>query len=87
MEYANRSANNDICVCETIPLYYVHNVIGRHADKELFADYDWHWLKSAAQANKLDVPSSGKWQDPKESSMQIALTPQQALRYASQLVS
>ena len=45
--YAYRSANNDICVYETISLYYFHNVIDRHADKELFADYDWHWLKSA----------------------------------------
>ena len=32
---AYRSANNVICVYETIPLYYVHNVIDRHADKEL----------------------------------------------------
>ena len=48
---AYRSTNNVICVYETIPLYYVHNVIERHADKELFADDDWHWLKSAVQAN------------------------------------
>ena len=30
---AYRSANNAICVYEAIPLYYIHNVIDRHADK------------------------------------------------------
>ena len=49
-----------------------NNVIGRHADKELFADDDWHWLKSAVQANKFNVTSAGLWQDPKESPVQIA---------------
>ena len=73
---AYRSANNVICVYETIPLYYVHTVIDRLADKDLFADDDWHWLKSAVQANKLDVTGAGLWQDPKESSVQLALTPQ-----------
>ena len=72
---AYRSANNVICVYETIPLYYVHNVIDRRADKELSADDDWHWLKSAAQANKLDVTSAGLWQDPNKSSVQTDLTP------------
>jgi hypothetical protein len=48
-------------VYETIPLYYVHNVIDRHADQELFADDDWHWLKSAVQVKKLDVTSAGLW--------------------------
>ena len=62
------------------PFLYVHNVIQRHADKELFADDDWHWLKSVVQANKLDVASAGLWQDPKESSVQLALTPQGNVR-------
>ena len=72
---AYRSANNVICVYEAIPLYYIHNVIDRHADKELFADDDWHWLKSAVQANKLELTSAGLWQDPHVSTTQVALTP------------
>ena len=72
-----------MCVYATIPLYYVHNVIDRHADKELFADDDWHWLKSAVQANKLDVTNAALWQDPKESSVQIALTPKGNVRLLS----
>ena len=81
--YAYRSSNNVICANETIPLYYVHNVIDRHADKYLFADDDWHWLKSAVQANKLDVTSASLWQYPKESSVQIALTHQGHVRLLS----
>jgi hypothetical protein len=80
---AYRSANNVSCVYETIPLYYVLNVIDRHADKELFADDDWHWLKSAVQANKLDVTSAGLWHDPKEPSVQLALAPQGNVRLLS----
>ena len=68
---AYRSANNVICVYETIPLYYARNVIDRPADKELFADDDWYWLKAAVQANRLDVTSSGEWQDPKKSPVEI----------------
>ena len=48
--------------------------------RSLFADDDWHWLKSAVQANKLDVTSAGLWQDPEESSVQIALAPQGNVR-------
>ena len=55
------SANNVICVYESIPLTYIHNVIGRHADKEILAEDDWPWLKSVVQANRLDVTSSGLW--------------------------
>jgi len=73
---AYRSANNVICVYEAIPLTYIHNVIDRLADKELVADDDWHWVKSAVQSNKLEVTSAGFWQAPQESSTQIALTPQ-----------
>ena len=56
---AYRSANNVICVYETIPLYYAHNAIDRYADNELVANDDWHWLKSVVQANKLEVTSAG----------------------------
>ena len=73
---AYRSANNVICVYAAIPLTYIHNVIGRHADKELLTDDDWPRLKSAAQANRLEVTSSGLWLTPQESVVQISLTPQ-----------
>ena len=43
---AYRSANNVICAYDAIPLFYVHNVIDRHVDKELLADDYWPWLKS-----------------------------------------
>ena len=62
---------------------YVHNVIDRLADKELLADYDWHWLKSVVQANKLEATSAGLWPTPQESSVQIALTPQGNVRLLS----
>jgi len=65
------SANNVICVYEIIPLCYVHNVIDRPADRELHADNDWYWLKAAIQANRLDVTSSGEWQDPKKSPVEM----------------
>jgi len=65
------SASNVVCVYETIPLYYVHNVIDRPVDKELLADDDWYWLKAAVQANILDVTSSGEWKDPKKSPVEI----------------
>ena len=42
---AYRSANNVVCVYEAIPLTYIHNVIDRHAGKELLAEDDWPWLK------------------------------------------
>ena len=58
--------NNVVCVYEARPLTYIHNVIDRHADKELLADDDWTWLKSDVQANKLEVTSAGFWPTPQE---------------------
>ena len=39
------------------------------------AEYDWEWLKSVVQANRLEVTSNGLWlaQEPEH---QISLTPQ-----------
>ena len=51
--------------------------------KEFLADDDWHWLKSAVQANKLEVTSAGLWPTPQESSAQIALTPQGRVKLLS----
>ena len=80
---AYRSANNVICVYEAVPLYYIHNVIDRHADKQVLADDDWHWLKSVVQTNNKEVTSAGSWQYPQESMTQIALTPQGNVRLLS----
>ena len=40
-------------------------------------------MKAAVQANRLDVTSSGEWQDPQKSPVEISLTPQGNVRLLS----
>ena len=58
---AYRSANNVICVHETIPLTYIYSVIDRTYNKELLAEHEWNRLQQAVQANRLQVTSDGRW--------------------------
>jgi hypothetical protein len=73
-----------ICVYEAIPLTYIHNVIDRNANRELLAEDDWRWLKkTAVQANRLEVTSSGLRLANQEPAEQISLTPQGRVKLLS----
>ena len=50
-----------VCVYEAMSFIYSHKVIEGYANKKLLAEYDWEWLKTAVQANKLQVTSNGRW--------------------------
>ena len=73
---AYRSANNVICVYESVSLVYIHNVIDRTASRELHSGHDWEWLKTAVQENRLQVTSNGQWIPNQEAVERITLTPQ-----------
>jgi len=78
---AYRSAHNVICVYESISLVYMHSVIDRNANKELLAEHDGEWLKTAAQENRLQVTSNGRWLTKQEASELITLTPQGRVQF------
>ena len=64
-----------VCIYEAIPLANIYSVIDRTYSKELLAEYDWGWLKDAAQASKLQATSDGRWLADPDETGQITLTP------------